>query len=109
MFRRGNVGHLPGATRTTFREALAAYEHIERYTQSPTVIDRFRHDPCRLSALVIEIRKDLVWRHDGGLPLADSSGALTENIAFIGSQLAEAIRSYVDEDALSNNSWDGIR
>ena len=40
-------------------------------------------------------------------PIADSSGALTENIEFIGSQLA-GDSSYVDEDAIEQR-WDGIR
>jgi predicted N-formylglutamate amidohydrolase len=109
MFRRGGIGHLPSAPNTTFTEVLAAYEHIERYAHSPTVIDRFRHDPCRLSTLVIEVRKDLVWEHTLGHPVADRSGAKLENIDFIGRHLAEAISSYIDKDALSNNNWDGIR
>ena len=107
MFRRGLDGVLP-TSQTTFQDALAAYEHIERYASSDRVIDRFRHDPRRLSTLVIEVRKDLVWRHENGLPVDDESGALEENIDFIGQSLAQGLSAYIDNDALSNDSWDGV-
>ena len=108
MFRRSVDGPVPGSINTTFRDVLAAYEHIEWYASSHQVIDRYRHDPHRFSTLVIEVRKDLVWRHEGGLPINDDTGAIEENIDFIGAALASGIAAYIDDDARSNQHWDGV-
>lgn len=80
-----------------------AYERIGYYIKQNDgrIVEDYRFSADRPSSLVIEIRKDLIWKkdRDGELAKKDSRHALhTENVVRIGSLLASSILTYLQED-----------
>jgi hypothetical protein len=72
-----------------------AYEAIRDFINSdPEFVQRYRRSPKRLSALGIEVRKDLVWGFDGDTPTGPNEG----NARYIAEKIAEAIVTYFETD-----------
>lgn len=75
--------------------ARRAYEAICAFVQeTPELIDEYRRMPDRMSAMGIEVRKDLLWRFEGGEPVEP----LELNARDIASKIAEAITIYFETD-----------
>jgi hypothetical protein len=89
-FRRPSHG--AGAAMAAARRA---YEAICAFVQeTPELIDEYRRTPHRMSALGIEVRKDLLWRFEGVEPVEP----LELNARDIASKIAEAITIYFETD-----------
>jgi hypothetical protein len=85
----------PAGREREFDEARQAYERIGRWlTTRPELVDRYRRSEDRTSALSIEVRKDLVWRFDGAVPVGPQDAAARR----IAGVLAQAITTYLVDD-----------
>ena len=47
-----------------FRRAQLAYEQVQDFVETSSVVDDYRRSPLRPSALALEVRKDLVCQFD---------------------------------------------
>jgi hypothetical protein len=85
----------PEGRKNEFERARQAYETISEYLRSqPTMINDYRRSHHRTSAMSIEVRKDLVWSHQGEASRASAA----ETASLIGKKIAEAIEVYLKED-----------
>lgn len=99
-------GHLhrfrraPAGRELEFKRARFAYDEVLRFLERhEEMIEAYRNSPDRLSALSVEVRKDLVWKFAGGRPIAPNEEGAKE----IGGLLATALHTYVTED------WPGLK
>ncbi len=92
MFRRA-----PAERRGALRQAELAYEHVAAFQAAhlEEITSRYRASPDRMSALGLEVRKDLVWHFKNDLvPL----GPRDDEAERIGAILAKAIYTYLKVD-----------
>jgi hypothetical protein len=89
-FRRPSHG--AGAEMAASRRA---YEAIAEFLcERPDLVERFRRNPRRMSALGIEVRKDLLWHFDD----EDPAMPLVDNARTIGEKIADAVVTYFEKD-----------
>ncbi len=92
MFR-----HAPAERRRALQAAEKAYEHVVSFQAAhlEEIIAGYRVSPKRMSALGLEVRKDLVWDFEDDLvPL----GPRADETERLGSILAKSIYTYLDVD-----------
>jgi len=79
-----------------FAAALAAYQTISTFVEETRdrLLEQYRQPGVRVSALGVEIRKNIVWEFDGNEPVVPNE----DNARSIASKLAEAVVTYVRED-----------
>ncbi len=85
----------PEGQEAQFKRAREAYDGICAFLQArPNLVSDYRHSANRVSALTIEVRKDLVWEFDGSRPV----GPRPDNARRIARGIARALRTFVVED-----------
>ena len=91
MFRRP-----PRGLEQAFVAARAEYENIVSFIrlERARLVDGYRNDANRPSTILIEIRKDLVWRFEDGVP----KGPKVRDAERIARVLARAVQAYLAED-----------
>ena len=112
----GEVGPDPFAHERAFYFQLRRFvdEHqVDLAGRPVSVVDAWRLSPVRPSSMVIEIRKDLIWRFEclpphgkadlaawqRARPRTDEGAGRTEEITTLTRLIARAIRAYLTEDA----------
>lgn len=94
MFRRA-----PEHLTDTYLTARAAYEDICRFfdARRASILESYREDPDRVSAFVLEVRKDCVWRFEDKecrRPLSPNY----ENVQRVAKIIARSLITYLRED-----------
>jgi hypothetical protein len=85
---------LPGR-RADFEAARHAYDRIAAHLASdPHFVHAHRYSEERTSAMTIEVRKDLVWHFEDGVP----KGPKEDGARRVAAALAKGIRTYLVED-----------
>lgn len=75
--------------------ARRAYDAISTFLHAtPGLVEQYRRMPERMSALGIEVRKDVVWRFENGEPVGPSE----YNARDIAQKIAEAITIFFETD-----------
>ncbi len=86
---------IPRGLEDPFENAMRAYEQIAEFiTSNPDLVRNYRSAATRLSALSIEVRKDLVFEFDGDEPV----GPKREAAKAIAEIAAEGIAIYLRHD-----------
>jgi len=101
MFRQAPRGR--GAI---FKQAQVAYQQIADFFnhQMQAIVDKFRTNPCRLTTLALEVRKDLIWHFNDQHtrePLFGPDGVRHQSVRRIAGLLAESIDVYFKKDRTS--------
>jgi hypothetical protein len=101
MFRKP-----PRGRSAIFKQAQIAYQQIADFFthQMQPIVDKFRTNPCRLTTLALEVRKDLVWHFNDNHtrePLFGPDGVRHKSVQRIAGLLAESIDVYFQEDRTS--------
>lgn len=98
LFRQYVHNHLPApaAHRALFEEARQKYYLLcAEQCEQRHVVENYKHDRSRISTLVIEVRKDLLWDFDDyGFPMRP----LKEHAINIAAAIAEAVEAYLIQD-----------
>jgi hypothetical protein len=83
----------PTGMENTFREAQVEYERIREFIEAEraSLVEAYRNALDRPSTLLIEVRKDLVWDFDDGVPI----GPRTRDAQFITRHIAQAVSQYL--------------
>ncbi len=91
MFRKP-----PPGDEALFRAAREEYERINAFIarEQDVLVDQYRDALYRPSTILIEIRKDLIWNFESGVP----TGPREDNAQFIARKIAVAIQQYLDLD-----------
>ena len=69
-------------------------------THKDKLLSDFDFDRGRPSTILIEVRKDLVWHFENGIPVAPNN----ENAQRIGRTLANAVIRYLKEDLIERDA-----
>ncbi|TNF30958.1 MAG: hypothetical protein EP329_13010 [Deltaproteobacteria bacterium] len=86
---------LPPGDVAPLERAREAYEELSAWIGArPELIERYRRSPDRTSTITIEVRKDLVWRFDGGRPVGPREDVAKE----VARTIAQAVATYLSED-----------
>lgn len=89
-FRRAPQGELQ-----RYQRAEAAYAKVTAFLESKSdFVAAYRNSPSRTSALGIEVRKDLVWDFENGLPIAPKEEAARQ----IADKIALGFAEYLTQD-----------
>ncbi len=101
-------GQGPAPVRVAAQEVMAAYRQVQDFVRAGegAVVRRYRRSSGRLSALTVEVRKDLLWRFQeppggqAGRPVArtDPDAVRLDNVHLIAHVLAEGLARYFRED-----------
>jgi len=93
MFRNAPAGKV-----ALFKAAQDEYERIRSFIkrEHTYLADSYREGGQRPSTLIIEVRKDLVWQFDGGIPI----GPRPDNAAYLARKIALGVSQYLAEDRL---------
>ncbi len=96
MFRNA-----PAGDEELFLAAREEYERIADFLrrEKKVLVDQYRDAQYRPSTILIEVRKDLVWDFENGVP----KGPRTDNAQFISRKIAIAIQQYLDNDRLEKS------
>ncbi len=88
---------------SSLEESRQAYEKIRSFLKrhEKEFLEEYRFSPSRPGALVIEVRKDILWHFEDDeahVPVIDGDGLKIKNLKLITELLAEAILQYLNED-----------
>ena len=88
--------HPPAGLEAMFDRARAEYERIVAFIglEDGALVNNYRNSVDRPSSILIEVRKDLVWRFDEGRPI----GPRADDARLIARILANAVRTYLIAD-----------
>ena len=91
LFRRP-----PEGRERLFEAARDVYEQIVAYIEAhrTELVSSYRSSIDRPSSLLIEVRKDLIWKYEDGQPLAPRF----KDATLIARTIAQAIAHYLTED-----------
>jgi len=85
----------PTGRERQYMEARTAYDNIVAFLHArPELVSEYRHSTDRVSALTIEVRKDLVWEFDGHEPVGPNRKRARE----VARAIARAVRTFAVED-----------
>ena len=86
----------PAGDEALFQAAREEYERICSFIfrEQTALVDQYRDALYRPSTILIEIRKDLVWNFESGVP----QGPRENNAQFIARKIAVAIQQYLEFD-----------
>ncbi len=84
----------PAGMERSFLEARQEYDRIRNFLeeQRSVLVDGYRNALDRPSTLLIEVRKDLIWEFNNGLPV----GPKVKEAQFITRHIARAISEYME-------------
>ena len=92
---------VPPKMRDHYAQLRQSYEHIGRFLTEQGMEEEYRRWPERPSSIVIEIRKDLIWKFADEMcrkPVMTPDGARMEQIDSLTTKLAGAIQTHLQED-----------
>lgn len=85
----------PEGREKQFKGSRAAYDQICDFLATrPDLVSEYSHSQERVSALTIEVRKDLLWEFDGSTPIRPK----TDHVRRIAAAIARAVRTFIVED-----------
>jgi hypothetical protein len=86
----------PAGKEVLFRAAQEEYQQIQRFInrERAYLVNSYREGNQRPSTLIIELRKDLVWEFDDGVPV----GPRIQNAQFLARRIALGVAQYLSED-----------
>lgn len=92
----------PKEKSSLYFEARRLYQDISDFVQTnkDKLLSDFDFDRGRPSTILIEVRKDLVWHFENGIPV----GPNNENAQRIGRTLANAVVRYLKEDLIERDA-----
>lgn len=82
-------------------QSRLAYEEIGRYLQKhwQRLVTSYRRSPYRPSALVVEVRKDILWEYDENRrPVEGCQGLKIEGLRKMAHLISKAILTYLNKD-----------
>jgi len=86
----------PAGKANLFQAAQEEYQQIQRFIrrEQAYLVNSYREGTQRPSTLIIELRKDLVWQFEDGVPV----GPRVANAQFLARRIALGVTQYLSED-----------